>query len=141
MYHCRGPHHHSCRYSFALPPSCSCALPMAPRTRRSQAVSHPPLVHTQRLSAENLPQFSLATHGNTNIQSQSVGQNVTNSMQPNVSLNSELDRLFGETYHSPQYAERKRAMSLSKSATNLPGPAANLGAIKRARDMGKWCDD
>ena len=114
---------------------------MAPRTRRSQTVSRPPLDHTQR-SDENLPRFSLAMHGNTNNQSQSVGQNVTNSTQPNPGLHSELDRSFSETYDSPQYAERKRAMSpaVSKIAADLPGPA-NLGAIKRARDTSKCCDD
>jgi hypothetical protein len=61
---------------------------MAPRTRRSQTVSRAPLHYTQRLSDENLPQISLPTHGNTNVQDQSVVQ-VANSIQPNTGQHSE----------------------------------------------------
>lgn len=88
-----------------LHPTCFYALPMAPWLCRSQTVSHPPLDHMQRSSDENLPQFSLAMHGNTNAQSQSAGQNIISSMQPDSNLHSESDRSFGETYHAPQYAE------------------------------------
>jgi len=59
---------------------------MPPRRRRSQAVSHPLPDRTQRSSSENIPQIPLiATHQDTDVQSKSIAQNVTNSTQPNHS--------------------------------------------------------
>ena len=60
---------------------------MAPRKRRSQPRGHPPPDRTQGISNENLPQLSLSTDGSTNVPS--VGQSVTNSIQPNTGTNSE----------------------------------------------------
>lgn len=61
---------------------------MVPPTRRSQTVGRAPLDHTQRVTDENMPQISLATHGSTNSQFPSAEQNGTKAIQPRTSLNS-----------------------------------------------------
>ena len=62
---------------------------MAPRTRRSKKMGRAPLDHTQRIPNENLDQISLATYQSTTAQSQSDGENLTKSIQPNFGERSE----------------------------------------------------
>jgi len=62
---------------------------MAPQTRRSQKMGTAPLDHTWRIPDITLDQISLATHHSTSVQSQSDGQNVAKSIQPNPGGHSE----------------------------------------------------
>ena len=50
--------------------------------RRSQAAIHARLDHTQRMTNENVDQFSPTMQGVTNVQAQSINQTMTTSKQP-----------------------------------------------------------
>jgi hypothetical protein len=63
---------------------------MPPQTRRRrEAAGRVPLDLTQKITGANIDHISLATHQGTNTQSQSVGQNMTESIQSSSGLRSE----------------------------------------------------
>ena len=57
---------------------------MGHQTCRPQAAIHAPLDHTQRMTNENMDQFSPAMQGVTNAWAQSVNQTVMMSKQPGI---------------------------------------------------------
>lgn len=76
--------------------------------------------------------------GSTKGPLQAMCQNGTKPIQSSPSQISKLD-YFRETYHSPQYAERKCGMTTTSKIPTDHLCQENLGPVKHAQDNSKCC--